>query len=187
MQRFGGTLLWSGSTLSSAFPGRLSGAVVSLNSLDEIGGRLRVVAISIEPIMLKERLQMNWETLYCPNYQCQYYGILFHKGQMVKNGSSCGQKQGLCKACGSSVSLRYGTAYYNLDADPTIFNMAVRVLAEENSLRATGRIVQIDKDTACDWLNRAARHCRPSHLSVKRLIPVLSNVIISPSDNLIAV
>jgi IS1 family transposase len=79
---------------------------------------------------------------------------------MVKNGSSCGQKQGLCKACGSSVSLRYGTAYYDLEAEPVIFETAVRALAEGNSLRATGRIVQIDKDTACDWLNRAAHHCR---------------------------
>jgi IS1 family transposase len=79
---------------------------------------------------------------------------------MVKNGSSYGQKQGLCQACGSSVALRYGTAYYNLEADPAIFETAVRALAEGNSLRATARIVQIDKDTACDWLNRAAQHCR---------------------------
>lgn len=103
---------------------------------------------------------MNWETLYCPNRRCRYYGIPFNEGQMVKNGSSYGQKQGLCKACGSSVSLRYGTAYYDLEAAPTIFETAVRALAEGNSLRATARIVQIDKDTACDWLNRAAQHCR---------------------------
>jgi len=61
---------------------------------------------------------------------------------MVKNGSSCGQKQGLCKACESSVSLRYDTAYYDLEADPAIFDMAVRALAEGNSLRTTARIVQ---------------------------------------------
>ena len=103
---------------------------------------------------------MDWETLYCPNLRCRYYGIPFYEGQMVKNGSSCGQKQGLCKACGSSVSLRYGTAYYDLEADPAIFEMAVRALAEGNSLRATARIVQIDKDTACDWLDRVGQHCR---------------------------
>jgi IS1 family transposase len=33
-------------------------------------------------------------------------------------------------------------------------------LAKGNSLRSTGRIVEIDKDTACDWLDRAAQHCR---------------------------
>jgi len=103
---------------------------------------------------------MNWETLYCPNRHCGYYGIPFYEGQMVKNGTSHGQKQGLCKACGSSVSVRYGTAYLGLEADPVIFEMAVRALAEGNSLRATARIVQVDKDSACDWLNRAAQHCR---------------------------
>jgi IS1 family transposase len=56
--------------------------------------------------------------------------------------------------------LRYGTAYLHLEADPAIFETAVRALAEGNSLRATGRIVQVDKDTACDWLARAGQHCR---------------------------
>jgi IS1 family transposase len=102
---------------------------------------------------------MNWGTLYCANRRCDYYGIPFYEGRMVKNGSSHGQQQGLCKACGSSVSLRYGTAYLGLEADQRIFETAVRALAEGNSLRATARIVQIDKDTACDWLNRAAQHC----------------------------
>jgi IS1 family transposase len=55
--------------------------------------------------------------------------------------------------------LRYGTAYYALEADPAIFETAVRALAEGNSLRATARIIQIDKDTACNWLDRTARHC----------------------------
>jgi IS1 family transposase len=36
----------------------------------------------------------------------------------------------------------------------------MRALAEGNSLRGTGRIVGVDKDTICDWLNQAARHCR---------------------------
>ena len=103
---------------------------------------------------------MDWETLYCPNRHCDYYGTPFHEGKMVRNGSSHGQKQGLCKVCGSSVSLRYGTAYAGLQADPAIFETAVRALAEGNSLRTTARIVQIDKDTACDWLDRTAPHCR---------------------------
>jgi transposase-like protein/IS1 family transposase len=103
---------------------------------------------------------MDWESLYCPNRCCRYYGIPFQQGLLVKNGTDHGQPQALCKACGSSVSMRYGTAYYQLNADPLIFETAVRALAEGNSLRATGRIVQVDKDTACDWLNRAGQQCR---------------------------
>lgn len=102
---------------------------------------------------------MDYESLYCPNRHCRYYGVPFKQGLMVKNGSSHGQKQVLCKACGSSVSLRYATAYIDLAANSAIFETAVRALAEGNSLRATARIVQIDKDTACDWLDRAAQHC----------------------------
>ena len=103
---------------------------------------------------------MDWETLYCPNKKCSHYGIPFKQGKMVKNGSSYGQPQALCKGCGSSVALSYGTAYYGLESDPVIFETAVRALAEGNSIRATGRILQIDKDTVCAWLDRAALHCR---------------------------
>lgn len=103
---------------------------------------------------------MDWETLYCPNKSCQYYGIPFRQGKLVKNGASHGQPQALCKNCGSCVALNYATAYYGLASDPLIFETAVRALAEGNSIRATGRILQVDKDTVCDWLNRAALQCR---------------------------
>ena len=103
---------------------------------------------------------MNWETLYCPNAHCHYYGLPVGQGRLVKNGTYGGQPQARCQACGSSVTLRYGTAYYGLDTEPWLVEIAVRALAEGNSLRATGRSVQIDKDTACAWLSRAAQHCR---------------------------
>ena len=103
---------------------------------------------------------MDWETLYCPNRFCRYYGVPFAKGLLVKNGSSHGQKQALCRACGQSVGIRYGTAYSDLNAEQVIFDTAIRALAEGNSLRSTARIVQIDKDTACDWLDRAAQQSR---------------------------
>lgn len=103
---------------------------------------------------------MDWKTLYCPNRACRYYGVTFSEGALVRNGSSHGQRQALCRACGTSVTLRHGTAYWDLNADPWIFDTAIRALAEGNSLRSTARIVQIDKDTACQWLNRAAQHCR---------------------------
>ncbi len=103
---------------------------------------------------------MNWETLYCPNRQCLYYGVSFDQGRIVKNGYSYGKKQALCRACGKSIMLSYGTAYFNLEGDAHIFEMGVRALAEGNSIRSTARIVERDKDTICEWLNRAAQQCR---------------------------
>ncbi len=115
---------------------------------------------------------MDWETLYCPNRFCRYYGVPFAKGLLVKNGSSHGQKQALCRACGQSVGIRYGTAYWDLNAEQAIFDTAIRALAEGNSLRSTARIVQIDKDTACDWLDRAAQQSRRVLLYLWRDLPV---------------
>lgn len=115
---------------------------------------------------------MDWETLYCPNRHCKCYGRPFPQGLLVKNGSSRGQPQALCRACGGSVSIRYGTAYLDLETAPAIFETAVRALAEGNSLHATARIVQVDKDTACAWLHRAGHHCRLVMLSLWRNLHV---------------
>jgi hypothetical protein len=77
---------------------------------------------------------MDWELLYCPKRRCQYYGRPCSQGQMVKNGSSHGQKQALCRACGTNISFRYGTAYIDLHADPAVFETAVRAFAEGHSI-----------------------------------------------------
>ncbi|MGE3536638.1 MAG: helix-turn-helix domain-containing protein [Candidatus Tectimicrobiota bacterium] len=111
---------------------------------------------------------MDWETLSCPDYDCRGYGKPFAQGYLVKNGTSRGQPRAWCKACEASVVLSYGTAYYGLEAEPAIFETAVRALAEGNSLRATARIVQVDKDTVCAWLHRVACHCRTVLLSFWR-------------------
>ena len=88
------------------------------------------------------------------------YGRPFDQGLLVKNGSRHGKKQALCRSCGRRVSLTYGTAYFDLEADPALFERAVRALAEGNSIHSTARMVQIDKDTVSAWLNRAAHPCR---------------------------
>lgn len=115
---------------------------------------------------------MEWDGLYCPNRACPDYGAALPQGRLVKNGTTRGQQQALCRSCGRSVALSHGTAYFGLDAAPAQFETAVRALAEGNSLRGTGRIVQVDKDTACAWLNRAARHCRLVMLHLWRQLPV---------------
>lgn len=108
---------------------------------------------------------MNWETLYCPNRHCSGYGLPFGQGLLVKNGSSHGKKQALCRACGRRIALTYATAYFGLEAEPAQFELAVRALAEGNSIHATARIIQSDKDTVCAWLTRAARQSRLVMLS----------------------
>ena len=52
------------------------------------------------------------------------------------------------------------------------FETALRALAEGNSLRATARIVEVDKDTVCAWLDRGARQCRSVILALWQNLPV---------------
>ena len=99
---------------------------------------------------------MNWETLYGPNRSCSYDGLPFGQGWLVKHGSSHGTKQAWCQACGRRIAVTYATAYFGLEAEPAQCELAVRALAEGNSIHATARIVQNDKDTVCAWLHRAA-------------------------------
>jgi len=68
--------------------------------------------------------------------------------------------------------LTYGTPYFDLEHDPALFELAIRALAEGHSLRATARIIQVDKDTVCTWLDRAAYHCRLVMLSLWQQLPV---------------
>jgi IS1 family transposase/transposase-like protein len=103
---------------------------------------------------------MDWQTLYCPNPHCRCYGKPFHTGLLLHNRRSHGYPPARCKACASSVSLSYATPYYSLEVDPPIFETALHALAEGNSLRATARIVLLDKHTTCAWLGSVAGHCR---------------------------
>ncbi|MCP5196968.1 MAG: hypothetical protein H6974_09315 [Gammaproteobacteria bacterium] len=59
-----------------------------------------------------------------------------------------------------------------MEADLVIFEMALRALAEGDVLRVTVRIVDVDKDIVCVWLDRGARHCRAIILSLWRKLPV---------------
>lgn len=61
--------------------------------------------------------------------------------------------------CESTFSIRQGTAYLSIRTDETIFTIAMRALAEGNSIRGTARIVDVDKDLVAAWLDQVAFHC----------------------------
>jgi IS1 family transposase/transposase-like protein len=102
---------------------------------------------------------MEFTTCYCPYPQCTHYG---RRGgaHLVRRGADRGVPRLLCTKCKGTFSARQGTAYFGVHAEESNYTIAMRALAEGNSLRGTGRIVEVDKDTVCDWLDRAGRHCR---------------------------
>jgi len=61
--------------------------------------------------------------------------------------------------CKTTFSIRQGTAYLGIRSDEAIFTIAMRALAEGNSIRGTARIVDVDKDSVADWLDQVGFHC----------------------------
>src|SRR5215211_1329695 len=102
---------------------------------------------------------MEFTPCYCPHPQCTHYG---RRGgaHLVRRGVDRGIPRLLCTKCKGTLSARQGTASFSVHAEAPQSTHGMRALAEGNSLRGTGCIVEVDKDTVCDWLGRAGRHCR---------------------------
>jgi hypothetical protein len=94
---------------------------------------------------------MDWETLYGPHRHCRDDGKPCAQGYGVKNGPSRGQPRAWGQACAGRVVLRDGPASDGLEAEPALF---------ETALRATARSVPVDKDTVWAWRHRVACHGR---------------------------
>ena len=103
---------------------------------------------------------MEFTTCYCPHPQCTHYGQRGLGTHLVHCGADRGIPRLLCTRCQGTFSVRQGTAYFGVRAEEPNDTIAMRALAEGNSLRGTGRIVEVDKDTICDWVGRAGRHGR---------------------------
>lgn len=103
---------------------------------------------------------MEFTTSYCPNLQGTPYGKRGFGTHLVHRGAARGIPRLLCTRCDGTFSAPQGRAYFGVRAEEPHYTIAMRALAEGNSLRGTGRIIEIDKDTVCDWLDRAGRHCR---------------------------
>ncbi len=57
------------------------------------------------------------------------------------------------------VSARTGTAYAGIRTDLTQYALGAKLLAEGLGVRATARILEVDKDTVNHWLVCLGTHC----------------------------
>lgn len=97
---------------------------------------------------------------FCPNEECTNYGKVGPDNHLI--GAGCygkAQTQLLkCKVCGKTFSARRGTSLFNLKTDEERFYRTIGCLVEGNGIRATARIMGLDKDTVTDWLEKASQH-----------------------------
>ena len=103
---------------------------------------------------------MDCTTCYCRSPQCPMYGQVAPTAHVKMHDW---QRQGprfRCARCGGIVSATTGTAYAGIRTDLTTYLRGATALAEGLSIRATGRLLSVDKDTANHWLPVLGQHCQ---------------------------
>src|SRR5918996_6085014 len=97
-------------------------------------------------------MRMNLATCHCRNTRCARCGKMGSASALHPHGSDRGEVRFQCAACKHMVSARAGTAYAGIRTDLAQYALGAKLLAEGLSVRATARIVEVDKDTVNWWL-----------------------------------
>jgi len=103
---------------------------------------------------------MDNTTCYCRNPQCALYGRMAPYAQLQFRGWHRHAARFRCQVCPGFVSARTGTAYAGIRTDATTYLRGATALAEGMSIRATGRLLSVDKDTVNHWLPVLGAHCQ---------------------------
>ena len=103
---------------------------------------------------------MDNTTCYCRNPQCALYGRMAPYAQLKFRGWHRHAARFRCQVCPGLVSARTGTAYAGIRTDATTYLRGAPALAEGMSIRATGQLLSVDKDTVNHWLPVLGAHCQ---------------------------
>lgn len=101
---------------------------------------------------------MNTQTCFCRNVHCELCGLTGSKAQLVFHDRHDGAARFRCGRCDALVGARVGSAYAGIRTDEQIYRSGATSLAEGLAIRATARLLSLDKDTVCHWLPRLGAH-----------------------------
>jgi IS1 family transposase/transposase-like protein len=103
----------------------------------------------------------------CPSPACRYRGstdaavhALIGYGH---HGTTDRIQDFVCQACGTKVSARWGTAFYQVKTPPARVGEVLSALAEGLTVDAAARVFGHGQRTIQGWLSRAGRHAGQVH------------------------
>ena len=102
---------------------------------------------------------MEFTTCCCLNPKCTLYGKTGPTARLKFHDWNRAAPRFRRLECRSVFSASSGTAYAGIRTEPTIYQRGVKALAEGVSIRATGRLIDADKDTVQRWLPILGQHC----------------------------
>ena len=102
------------------------------------------------------------DNCFCPNKDCKDYGIRNHgnikyRGKYGKNKS---KDLLYCKTCGKRFASTRATAFFGLHLSEEKIGQIIHHAAEGVGVRATARLLGLDKDTVNRVILRAGEHCQ---------------------------
>jgi IS1 family transposase/transposase-like protein len=103
---------------------------------------------------------MDDTTCYCRSPKCPLYGQVAPRARLKRHDWPRQGPRFRCERCSAVVSATTGTAYAGIRTDLNTYLRGATALAEGLSIRATGRLLGVDKDTVNHRLPVLGQHCQ---------------------------
>lgn len=101
------------------------------------------------------------EQCFCPNEQCKDYGLRQHGNIAVRGKYGKDKSRDLlyCRTCGKRFAATQASALFGLHLPTETIRQIIHHAAEGVGVRATARLLELDKDTVNRVILRAGEHC----------------------------
>jgi hypothetical protein len=102
------------------------------------------------------------ENAFCPNQDCDDYGLT-NQGNIAFRGKYGKDKTRdllYCRTCGQRFASTRSTAFFGLHLSEEKIGQIIHHAAEGTGVRATARLLGLNKDTVNRVILRAGEHCQ---------------------------
>ena len=98
---------------------------------------------------------------FCPNKDCKDYGLRSHGNIALRGKYGKGKTKDLlyCRTCGKRFASTRATAFFGIHLSDEKIEQIIHHAAEGVGVRATARLLNINKDTVNRVILRAGGHC----------------------------
>jgi transposase-like protein len=98
---------------------------------------------------------------FCPNTDCKDYGLQNHGNITIRGKYGKDKDKDLlyCRTCGKRFASTRATAFFGLHLSDDKIAQIIHHAAEGVGVRATSRLLDINKDTVNRVILRAGEHC----------------------------
>ena len=98
---------------------------------------------------------------FCPNEKCKDFGLRHHGNIAIRGKYGKDKSRDLlyCRTCGKRFGATQASALFGLHLPPETIRQIIHHAAEGVGVRATARLLELDKDTVNRVILRAGKHC----------------------------